>query len=59
MTNEEYKIISEAIEKCKCDIEKSFDQFMQKMKLEIESYPSKFISEQEAETHESNIENTH
>lgn len=55
MTNEEYKIISEAIEKCKNDIVGSLDNFTYTLKLEIEGYPNKFISEQEQQTNEVSI----
>lgn len=58
MTNEEYKIISEAIEKCNQDMIIAFDNFnadMKIFKLELaKKYPDAFISEQEAETHENN-----
>lgn len=53
MTNEEYKIISEAIEKCKENIELSFSNFAQGIEL-LKKYPDAFISEQEQQTNENN-----
>lgn len=54
MTNEEYTQISQSLETCIDNIEKSFDRFNESIKSMFPNkYPDAFISEKEQQTHES------
>jgi len=64
MTNREYEMISEALEKCKEDIENSFERFDNRLDSFLKSlkgveYPDAFLSEKEQQTNESDTTNTH